>query len=90
MRTAHVATARFIASADGSPVVLRDIEDLSDADQDRVLADGLSDAEPTTHPRAVDAAAVAAAAGLARMLARPGRAALMAHDLGRRGAYLAR
>lgn len=82
-------TARFIASADGTPVVLRDVEDLHDADQDSVLADRLPLAAPGAHPRARDAAAVAAAAGIARMLAQPGRAALMAHDLGRRSAVLA-
>ena len=88
MNTAD-ATARVIACADGAPVVLRDVEDLHDADQDSALADRLPVAVPRTHPRARDAAAVAAATGLARMLAQPGRAALMAHDLGRRGAFLA-
>jgi hypothetical protein len=89
METASVPNARFIAFADGTPVVLREVEDLHDADQDDVLADRLPVAVPRTHPRARDAAAVAAAAGLARMLAQPARAALLAHDLGSRGAFLA-
>jgi hypothetical protein len=87
METAFAPTARFVAYADGTPVVLRDVEDLHDADLDDLLADRLADT--TIHPSALDAAAVAAATGLARLLAQPGRAALMAHDLGRRGAFLA-
>ena len=87
METAFAPTARFVAYADGKPVVLRDVEDLHDADLDDLLADGVADT--TIHPSALDAAAVAAATGLARMLAQPGRAALMAHDLGSRGAFLA-
>lgn len=83
------ATARFIAFADGSPIALRDVEDLHDADQDAALADRLPVVAAGSHPRARDAAVVAAAAGLARMVTQPGRAALMAHDLGRRSAFLA-
>lgn len=83
------ATARFAAFADGTPIVLRDVEDLHELDQDTALADRLPVAAPGAHPRARDAAAVAAAVGLARMLAQPGRAALMAHDLGGRSAFLA-
>jgi len=86
METAFAPTARFVAYADGTPVVLRDVEDLHDADLDDLLADRLADA--TIHPSALDAAAVAAATGLARMLAKPGRAALMAHDVAARGRSL--
>ncbi|MGZ4540806.1 MAG: hypothetical protein ACXVX8_17905 [Blastococcus sp.] len=87
METAFAPTARFVAYADGTPVVLRDVEDLHDADLDDLLADRLADT--AVHPSAIDAAVVAAAAGVARMVAQPGRAALMAHDLGSRGAFLA-
>ena len=77
-------TARFVAFPDSAPVVLgpvvlRDVEDLHDADLDLVLADKLADA--------YDAADVAIA--LARLLGEPGPAALVAHDLGEQAARLA-
>jgi hypothetical protein len=83
--------ARFIAFADAAPVVLTDVEDLHDGDLDGLLRDRLPRERRTAlrpAPRAVDAAAVAAAAGLARLVVQPGRAALLAHDLGQRSAYL--
>ncbi len=83
--------ARFVAFADAAPVVLTDVEDLHDGDLDGVLRDRLPQDRRSAlrpAPRAVDAAAVAAAAGLARLVAQPGRAALLAHDLGMRSAYL--
>lgn len=85
-------SARFIAFADGgAPILLTDVEDLHDCDLDGVLRDRVpverrSALRPA--PRAVDAAAVAAAAGLAELVVQPGRAALLAHDLGMRSAYL--
>jgi hypothetical protein len=77
-------TARFVAFPDAAPVVLapvilRDVEDLHDADLDLVLADRLADA--------YDAADVALA--LARLLGEA-PAALTAHDLDDRAAELAR
>lgn len=77
-----VPSARFVAFehstvVDLAPIVLRDVEDLHDADFDLVLADRLADA--------YDAADVATA--LARLLGAP--AALDAHDLGARAAQLA-
>lgn len=72
------ATARFIAFADGTPIVLRDVEDLHDADLDLVLADKLADA--------YDAADIATS--LARLLGQA-PAALSAHDLGEQAADLA-
>ena len=77
-------TARFVAFPDSAPVVLgpvvlRDVEDLHDADLDLVLADKLADA--------YDAADMAIA--LARLLGEPAPAALIAHDLGARAARLA-
>ena len=86
METAFFPAARFVAFPDSAPidaasvpVVLREIEDLHDADVDLVLADRLADAYP--------AAAVATA--LARLVGRPGRAALDAHHLGTASAALA-
>ena len=75
-------TARFVAVPDSAPavlgaVVLRDVEDLHDADLDLVLADKLADA--------YDAADVATA--LARLLGEA-PAALTAHDLGNEAAQL--
>ena len=81
-------SARFVAFAhstvvdtfaDRAPIVLRDVEDLHDADLDLVLADKLADA--------YDAADVAIA--LARLLGVPAPAALAAHDLGSEAAHLA-
>ena len=83
--------ARFIAFADAAPVLLTDVEDLHDGDLDGLLRDRLPQDRRSAlrpAPRSVDAAAVAAAAGLAQMVVQPGRAALLAHDLGRRSAYL--
>ena len=76
-------TARFVAFPDAAPmllapVVLRDVDDLHDADLDLVLADKLADA--------YDAADVATA--LAHLLGEA-PAALTAHDLGDRAARLA-
>ena len=75
-------TARFVAFPDSAPVVLgpvvlRDVEDLHDADLDLVLADRLADA--------YDAADVATA--LAHLLGEA-PAALTAHDLGNEAAQL--
>jgi hypothetical protein len=83
--------ARFIAFADAAPILLTDVEDLHDRDLDGLLRDRLPQDRRSAlrpAPRAVDAAAVAAAAGLARMVVQPGRSALLAHDLGMRSAYL--
>ena len=76
--TGVAATARFVAYVDSAPVELRDIEDLHDADLDAVLADRLSDA----YRPAVSATV------LARQVGDPGRAALLAHDLGSRAGRL--
>jgi 5-methylthioribose kinase len=88
METAFAPTARFVAFVDAVPVELRDVEDLHDADLHHVLADRLADAGAGTHRRAVDAAAVAAATGVARLVAQPGRAALLAHELAARSRSL--
>jgi hypothetical protein len=90
MTNAVAQSARFVAFGhstivdlaplvDSAPIVLRDVEDLHDADLDLVLADKLADA--------YDAADVAIA--LARLLGAPGPAALVAHDLGAQAAELA-
>jgi hypothetical protein len=79
MSIAPATTVRFAAAADSAPVVLRDVEDLHDADLDLVLADKLADA--------YDAADIAIA--LARLLGEPVPAALDAHDLDARAAELA-
>ena len=80
METATAPAARFVAFADSAPTLLTDVEDLHEADQDAVLSD-----------RLVDAQSPAAYAGaVARLLAQPGRAALLAHELSSRAAYLAR
>lgn len=76
-------TARFVAFSDAAPVlvgpvVLRDVEDLHDADLDLVLADKLADS--------YDAADVATA--LAWLLG-GAPAALTAHDLSDEAARLA-
>jgi hypothetical protein len=83
--------ARFIAFADAAPILLTDVEDLHDRDLDGVLRDRLPQERRSAlrpAPHAVDAAAVTAAVGLAHMVVQPGRAALLAHDLGMRSAYL--
>jgi hypothetical protein len=79
METAFASTARFVAFVDTAPVELRDIEDLHDADLDGVLADRLADGY----------APARSASALARLVGDPGRAALLAHDLGSRAARLA-
>jgi hypothetical protein len=79
MTNAVAQSARFVAFEHSAPVVLRDVEDLHDADLDLVLADRLADA--------YDAADIAAA--LARLVAAPGPAVLTAHDLGANAARLA-
>ena len=83
MTNAVAQSARFVVFehstvVDRAPVVLRDVEDLHDADLDLVLADKLADA--------YDATGVATA--LARLLGNT-PAALVAHDLGDRAAELA-
>jgi hypothetical protein len=91
MPSTFARNARFIAFADAAPVLLTDIEDLHDGDLDGILRDRLPQDRRSalrTAPRAVDAATVAAA-GLVRLVGQPGRAALLAHDLGMRSAYLA-
>jgi len=77
-------TARFVAFPDAAPVlmtpvVVRDVDDLHDADFDLALADELADA--------YNAADVANA--LARLLGET-PAALTTHDFGDRAARLAR
>lgn len=74
METAVALPARFAAFLDAAPVVLRDVEDLHDADLDALLAERL---EP-----------VAVASELAQLVQRPG-SALMVHDLGAAAALLA-
>ena len=71
MTNALAQSARFVAFEHSAPVVLRDVEDLHDADLDLVLADRLADA--------YDATDVAIA--LARLLGEA-PAALTAHDFG--------
>jgi hypothetical protein len=84
MTIAVAQSARFVAFerstiVDLAPIALRDVEDLHAADLDLVLADKLADA--------YDAADVAIA--LARLLGRPGPAALESHDLDATAARLA-
>jgi hypothetical protein len=80
METATAPAARFVAFADSAPVLLTDVEDLHVADQDAVLGDRLADAQtPAAHVGAVT-----------HLLAQPGRAALLAHELSSRAALLAR
>ena len=78
METALALPALFVAYADAAPVVLRDIEDLHDADLDLVLADRLADS----------LGAATSASALAELVLRPG-SALMVHDLGASSALLA-
>jgi hypothetical protein len=78
MTAAVAQPARSVAFPDAAPVLLRDVEDLHDADLDQILADGLSDA----------VGAAAAAVALARLVAQPGPAAIAAHDLGAGAARL--
>jgi hypothetical protein len=84
MTIAIATTARFVAhthaaTVDLARVVLRDVEDLHDADQELLLADKLADA--------YDAADMAIA--LARLLGAPAPSALDAHALDARAALLA-
>ena len=74
MENAAALPARFVAFADAAPVVLRDVEDLHDADLDAIL-DGELDAAAT-------------ASTLAQLVLRPG-SALMVHDLDAAAAVLA-
>jgi len=78
METALALPARFLAYRDAAPVVLRDVEDLHDADLDLVLADRLTD----------DLGATTAASALAELVLRPG-SALLVHDLAASSALLA-
>ena len=78
METAVALPARFLAYADAAPLVLRDVEDLHDADLDLVLADRLAD----------DLGAVTSASALAELVLRPG-SALLVHDLDASSARLA-
>ncbi|TFV83352.1 hypothetical protein E4P40_14365 [Blastococcus sp. CT_GayMR20] len=78
METALAQPALFVAYADAAPVVLRDIEDLHDADLDLVLADRLADSLGAT----------TTASALAELVLRPG-SALMVHDLQASSALLA-
>ena len=75
METAVALPARFLAFPDAAPVVLRDVEDLHEADLDGILDDQLDVAVAT--------------ATLAELVVRPG-SALMVHDLGFAAAALAR
>ena len=78
METAFALPAVFLAFVDSAPVVLRDIEDLHDADLDLVLADRLADS----------LGAATSASALAELVLRPG-SALMVHDLSVSSALLA-
>ena len=80
METAFAPAARFVAFADSAPVLVTDVEDLHDADQDAFLGDRLAEGSRPAK----------AAGALAELLAQPGRAALMAHELSSRAAFLAR
>lgn len=72
--------ARFAAFAHAAPILLTDVEDLHDVDQDAVLRDRLADTQsPAAYAREVT-----------RLLAQPGRAALLAHELSNRAAFLTR
>jgi hypothetical protein len=79
MGTATAQAARFVAFADSAPILVSDVEDLHAADQDAVLRDRLADAQ---HPAAY-------AGSVARLVAQPGRAALLAHELSNRAWLLA-
>jgi hypothetical protein len=78
METAVALPARFVAYQDAAPIVLRDVEDLHDADLDAVLADRLADS----------LCAATAASSLAELVLRQG-SALLVHDLGAASAALA-
>ncbi|MCW2740279.1 MAG: hypothetical protein JWR45_701 [Blastococcus sp.] len=74
METAFAPAARFVAFADSAPVLLTDFEDLHEADQDAALGDRLAEGYGP--------------AAAARLVGHPGRAALLAHELGTRAALL--
>jgi hypothetical protein len=78
METAVALPARFVAYADAAPLVLRDVEDLHDADLDLVLADRLADSMGATD----------VASALAELVLRPG-SAMLVHDLAASSALLA-
>ena len=78
METVLALPVRFVAYPDAAPIVLRDIEDLHDADLDLVLADRLADSLGATN----------AASALAELVLRPG-SAMLVHDLGASSALLA-
>jgi hypothetical protein len=78
METAVALPARFVAHPDAAPLVLRDVEDLHDADLDLVLADRLAD----------DLCAASSASALAELVLRPG-SALLVHELDASSAHLA-
>ncbi|UOY02072.1 hypothetical protein [Blastococcus sp. PRF04-17] len=75
METVVAPPARFVAFPDAAPVVLRDVEDLHDADLDALLADAL---DP-----------VGTASSLAQLVVRPG-SALVVHDFAASAGLLAR
>jgi hypothetical protein len=78
METAVALPARFVAYPDAAPIVLRDVEDLHDADLDLVLADRLADSMGATD----------VASALAELVLRPG-SAMLVHDLAASSALLA-
>ena len=78
METAVALPARFVAYPDAAPIVLRDVEDLHDADLDLVLADRLADSMGATD----------VASALAELVLLPG-SALLVHDLAASSALLA-
>jgi len=78
METVVALPARFVAYPDAAPIVLRDVEDLHDADLDLVLADRLDDSLGATN----------AASALAELVLRPG-SAMLVHDLAASSALLA-
>lgn len=71
MDIAVAPPARPAAFADAGPILLRDVDDLHDADLDLVLADRLADAD----------GAAEMAASLAALVVRPG-SAILAHSFG--------
>jgi hypothetical protein len=78
METAVALPARFVAYPDAAPIVLRDVEDLHDADLDLVLADRLADSMGATD----------VASALAELVLGPG-SAMLVHDLAASSALLA-
>ena len=80
METAFAPAARFVAFADSAPILVTDVEDLHDADQDALLGDRLAEGFRQANT----------AGALAQLVGQPGRAALLAHELSNRAAFLAR